>query len=85
MQRTEGVALVAGATLGLGGGALGAFLACTLGQAVAHRLLDPSAVQSNARAPAARLAGRPASKQDLPHRPPVTVAVRACGLPDPQR
>ena len=40
MQRTEGVALVAGATLGLGGGVLGAFVACTLGQAMAHRVLE---------------------------------------------
>ncbi len=84
MQRTEGVALVAGATVGLGGGALAAFVACTLGQAVAQRVLDPSAAQSSPRAPAALLAARPASKQD---RSPVTVtvAVRACGLPAPQR
>jgi hypothetical protein len=82
MQRTEGVALVAGATLGLGGGMLGAFVACTLGQAVAYRVLEqfsghyidlgPPAL------PAARPAGPagPARDQDLPHLPPVTAAAR---------
>ena len=33
------VALVAGATVGIGGGALGAFLVCTAGQVVVHRFL----------------------------------------------
>jgi hypothetical protein len=37
MQRTEMVALVAGTTVGLGGGTLGAFLVCTI---VVHRFLD---------------------------------------------
>jgi hypothetical protein len=40
MQRTDTVALVAGATVGMGGGALGAFLAYTAGQVVVHRFLD---------------------------------------------
>ena len=40
MQRTEKVALVAGTTLGLAGGTLGAFLVCTAGQIVVHRFLD---------------------------------------------
>jgi hypothetical protein len=39
MQRTDIVALVAGATVGLGGGGLGAFLVCTAGRAVVHRFL----------------------------------------------
>jgi hypothetical protein len=39
MQRTEMVALVAGTTVGLGGGGLGAFLVCTAGQIVVHRFL----------------------------------------------
>ena len=39
MQRTEMVALVAGATVGLGGGGLGAFLVCTAGQIVVHRFV----------------------------------------------
>src|SRR5260370_2645706 len=76
MQRTETVALVAGATLGLGGGMLGAFVACTLGQAVAYRVLEqvsdqyidlgPPALPA---LPAARPAG-PVSQQDPPHPPP---------------
>jgi hypothetical protein len=41
LQRMEDrVALVAGAALGMGGGALGAFLVCTAGRAVACRLLN---------------------------------------------
>ncbi len=91
MQRTEGVALVAGATLGLGGGMLGALVACTLGQAVAYRVLEQFSDQyidlGPPALPAARPAGpagpaEPASEQDLPHVAPVTVtvAVRACGL-----
>jgi hypothetical protein len=40
MQRTDKVALVAGATVGIAGGTLGAFLVCTAGRAVAHRFLD---------------------------------------------
>ena len=40
MQRTEMVALVAGTTMGLGGGVLGAFLVCTAGRVVVHRSLD---------------------------------------------
>jgi hypothetical protein len=40
MHRTEMVALVAGATVGMGGGALGAFLVCTAGQIVVHRFLN---------------------------------------------
>jgi hypothetical protein len=90
MQRTEGVALVAGATLGLGGGMLGAFVACTLGQAVAYRVLEQLSDQYIDLGPPALPAARPAgqaSEQDLPHVAPVTVtvAVRACGLPAPQR
>jgi hypothetical protein len=91
MQRTEAVALVAGATLGLGGGMLGALVACTLGQAMAYRVLEQVSDQyidlGPPALPAARPAGpaEPASEQDLPHLPPVavTVAVRACGLPAP--
>jgi len=88
MQRIEGVALVAGATLGLGGGILGAFVACTLGQAVAYRVLEQVSGQYIDLGPPALPAARPAglaSEQDLPHLPPVTVtvAVRACGLPAP--
>ena len=41
MQRNEMMALVAGASVGLGGGMLGAFLAWTAGGALAHRVLDP--------------------------------------------
>ena len=40
MHRTEMVALVAGATVGMGGGALGAFLVCTAGQIVVQRFLN---------------------------------------------
>jgi hypothetical protein len=40
MQRTEMVALVAGTTVGIGGGALGAFLVCTAGRVVVHHFLD---------------------------------------------
>jgi hypothetical protein len=40
MQRTEMVALVAGATVGLGGGGLGAFLVCRAGQRVVHRFMN---------------------------------------------
>jgi hypothetical protein len=40
MNRTEMVALVAGATVGMGGGALGAFLVCTAGRVVVHSFLD---------------------------------------------
>ena len=40
MHRTEMVALVAGTTVGIGGGALGAFLVCTAGRVVVHRFLD---------------------------------------------
>jgi hypothetical protein len=40
MQRNEMMALVAGASVGVGGGALGAFLAWTAGGAVARRVLD---------------------------------------------
>jgi hypothetical protein len=40
MHRTDMVALVAGATVGMGGGALGAFLVCTAGQIVVHRFLN---------------------------------------------
>ena len=79
MQRTEGVALVAGATLGLGGGMLGAFVACTLGQAMAYRVLeqfsDPYIGLGPPALPAAQPAG-PASEQDLPHLPPAMAAVR---------
>jgi len=85
MQRTEAVALVAGATVGLGGGMLGAVVACTLGQAMAYRVLEQFGDQYIDLEPPALLAARPAgpaSEQDLPHLPPVTVtvAVRACGL-----
>jgi hypothetical protein len=76
MQRIEGVALVAGATLGLGGGMLGAFVACTLGQAVAYRVLEQFSDQYIDLGPPALLAARPASDQDLPHLPPATAAVR---------
>ena len=41
MQRNDMVALVAGAIVGMGGGALGAFLVCTVGRAVVRRFLDP--------------------------------------------
>jgi hypothetical protein len=40
MHRTDMVALAAGTTVGIGGGALGAFLICTAGQIVVHRFLD---------------------------------------------
>jgi hypothetical protein len=40
MQRTDIVALVTGATVGLGGGTLGAFLACTAGRVVVQRFLN---------------------------------------------
>ena len=40
MQRAEMVALVAGTTVGIGGGALGAFLVCTAGRVVVHHFLD---------------------------------------------
>ena len=40
MQRTEMVALVSGATMGVGAGALGAFLVCTAGRVVARRFMD---------------------------------------------
>jgi len=85
MQRIEGVALVAGATLGLGGGVLGAFVACTLGQAVAYRVLEQVSDQYIDLGPPALPATRPAelaSEQDLPHLPhlphlpPATEAVR---------
>jgi len=82
MQRIEGVALVAGATLGLGGGVLGAFVACTLGQAVAYRVLEQVSDQYIDLGPPALPAARPAelaSEQDLPHLPhlpPATEAVR---------
>ena len=42
MQRTEIGALLAGTTLGMGGGALGAFFVCMAGRALAHRLFDES-------------------------------------------
>ncbi len=79
MQRTEGIALVAGATLGLGGGVLGAFVACTLGQAVAHRVLEQFSDQYIDLGPPALQAARPAGPardQDLPHLPPATAAAR---------
>jgi hypothetical protein len=41
MHRTEMVALAAGTTVGMAGGALGAFLVCTAVQLVVHRFLDP--------------------------------------------
>ncbi|HEV2456974.1 MAG TPA: hypothetical protein VGS80_01315 [Ktedonobacterales bacterium] len=41
MQRNEMIALVAGASVGVGGGMLGAFLAWTAGGAVARCVLDP--------------------------------------------
>jgi hypothetical protein len=87
MQRTEAVALVAGATVGLGGGVLGAVVACTLGQAVAYRVLDQFSDKYIDLGPPAPPAARLVSEQDLPHPAPVTVtvAVRACGLPAPQR
>jgi hypothetical protein len=71
--------LVAGATLGLGGGMLGAFVACTLGQALAYRVLEQFGGQYIDLGPPAGLAARPAepaSEQDLPHLPPATAAVR---------
>ena len=43
MQHTEEVALVAGATVGLGGGLLGAFVDCTLGHINFARALIESA------------------------------------------
>jgi len=73
MQRTEGIALVAGATLGLGGGVLGAFVACTLGQVMAHRVLEQFSDQYIDLGPPALPAARPARDQDLP---PVTAAAR---------
>jgi hypothetical protein len=79
MQRTERVALVAGATLGLGGGMLGAFVACTLGQAVAYHVLEQFSDQYIDLGPPALPAARPAepaSEQDLPHLPPATAAER---------
>jgi hypothetical protein len=41
MQRSDMIALVAGASVGVGGGVLGALLAWTAGEAVARRVLDP--------------------------------------------
>src|SRR5260370_13363784 len=79
MQRTERVALGAGATLGLGGGMLGAFVACTLGQAVAYHVLEQFSDLYIDLGPPAGLAARPAepvSDQDLPHLPPATSAER---------
>ncbi len=79
MQHTEGIALVAGATVCLGSSVLGAFVACTLGQAVAYRVLEQFSDQYIDLGPPARLAARPAepaSEQDLPHLPPATAAVR---------
>ena len=73
MQRTEGVALVAGATLGLGGGMLGAFVACTLGEAMAYRVLEQFSDPYIDLGPPALQAARPARDQDLP---PVTAAAR---------
>jgi hypothetical protein len=40
MQWKEKIALVAGATVGVGGGALGAFLTCIAGGAAVRRFLD---------------------------------------------
>ncbi|MGO8947950.1 MAG: hypothetical protein ACLQUY_09865 [Ktedonobacterales bacterium] len=40
MQRTDMLALAAGATVGVVGGALGAFLVCTAGPVVAGRFLN---------------------------------------------
>jgi hypothetical protein len=40
MRRNEVVALVAGASIGMGGGALGAFVAWTAGGVAARRFLD---------------------------------------------
>jgi hypothetical protein len=41
MHRNEMMALVAGASVGVGGGMLGAFLAWTASGALVHRVLDP--------------------------------------------
>ncbi len=73
MQRTEGVALVAGATVGLGGGVLGAFVACTLGEAMAHRVLEQFSDKYIDLGPPALQAAQPARDQDVP---PATAAAR---------
>src|SRR5260370_41260598 len=58
---------------GPGGGVLGAFVACTLGQAVAYRVLEQFSDQYIDLGPPALQAARPARDQDLP---PVTAAAR---------
>jgi hypothetical protein len=60
------VALVTGATVGLGGGALGAFLVCTAGQVVVHRFraqVDDQYLDLGQPAlPTARQSAQPASR-----------------------
>jgi hypothetical protein len=66
LQRTDIVALVAGATVGLGGGTLGAFLVCTAGQVVVHRFLaqfdDQYLDLGQLARPTARHSAQPASR-----------------------
>jgi hypothetical protein len=67
---------------------LGAFVACTLGQAVAYRVLEQFSDQCIDLGPPALPAARPAqpvSEQDLPHLPPVTVTALARSPPTLQR
>jgi hypothetical protein len=82
MQRTEMIVLVAGVTVGLGGGALGGFLACTACQAVAHRVLDHlDRVQyidlGPPTLPRAAPLAPPASDQNLPKATGVVSGARA--------
>ena len=71
MQRTDMVALVAGATVGLGGGALGAFLVCTVGREVVHRFLNQVSDQYLDLGQPARATARHGALQASPSGAPV--------------
>jgi hypothetical protein len=85
MQRRDIVALVAGATVGMGGGTLGAFLVCTAGRAVARRFLDqlddqyldfgkPILATERHGAQQASLGGAPVTQMES-HRSPRTISI----------
>jgi hypothetical protein len=81
MHRKELVALVTGASVGVGGGALGAFLAWIAGEAVARRFLDQLGDQYIELAqpvlPAARHGAQRASPDSASETPPSGVPPRS--------
>lgn len=83
MQRSDVVVMVAGTTIGVGGGALGSFLACTAGRVLARRFLDQNRYidLGPAGSRAVRTCSAPATQRSAPVAPPACNQDRDQELP----